>query len=332
MNTETQFPEIKKVNHLLVIVGRNPMPDALAAPLRVADYGKISIMCRSEDQTVARKLSYMYKKSGIESAVLECVDESDQFSITGATKNAFIREQVETIRGIFYTEGAPVSLVTHAYKAMCEIKYRGQLSDFQREGANQLSYLSSDKMSMVIERGNFKPTIVELAGLVQLKNSLKSILQWEFGENLIGFTDCGNCGEVEKSIIEANEKYGLDIDEVYGQVLVKQYGEKELVFEAVARRGLQILSIDRVENNDVAKWGVVKGYAYVKKIGGNAARLAVIVFWCKEKNLILRRLSDIGIEATIFVDVDDIEQKIATWVYNRKVARPVNDVPRNSMH
>jgi len=105
---------IPKVSHLVLLVGKNPLPNAVAGKLLVEPGGLITLVCSGDSSDVANRLNRWLKKEvdGVE-VVQKEVQESDPMSIYEGVKSCLKRESI----GLNYTGGTKMMSV-HAYRAV----------------------------------------------------------------------------------------------------------------------------------------------------------------------------------------------------------------------
>jgi len=105
---------IPKVSHLVLLVGKNPLPNAVAGKLLVEPGGLVSLICSKGSSEVANRLSNWLKKEvdGIQ-VVQKEVEESEPLSIYKGVESCLKGESI----GLNYTGGTKMMSV-HAYRAV----------------------------------------------------------------------------------------------------------------------------------------------------------------------------------------------------------------------
>jgi hypothetical protein len=124
-----KLDQIRKVDHLLLLVGRNPLPNAIAGQLLLSSGGLITLIYSEETAFVADKLRVWFISKGIaEAKVLKCqVKETDAGDIfqkligkdSGDSNDSNIvlsRHSDNRVVGLNYT-GATKAMAVHAYRA-----------------------------------------------------------------------------------------------------------------------------------------------------------------------------------------------------------------------
>lgn len=105
---------IPKASHLVLLVGKNPLPNAVAGKLLVKPDGLITLVCSNDSSDVANRLKLWLEKEvpGVK-VVQKKVQESDPLSISEGIKSCLRKESI----GLNYTGGTKMMSV-HAYQAV----------------------------------------------------------------------------------------------------------------------------------------------------------------------------------------------------------------------
>src|SRR5438067_482760 len=122
-----------QVDHLLLLVGSNPVPNAVAGKLLTVPEGTISLIYSADSSSLAERLEWWFGKMGYSDIRLVEVEESNATSVSAnvaALLDTYEREQrkkqddsgnannVHKVHlGLNYTRGTKVMSV-HAYRAL----------------------------------------------------------------------------------------------------------------------------------------------------------------------------------------------------------------------
>ena len=136
-----------KVKHLLLLVGSNPLPNAVAGKLLVEPGGTIALIYSENTTSVAESLQRWLKEQGIEAKLAVKVEESNPLSIY-QNIHRYLRDTIpenESV-GLNYTGGTKMMSV-HAYRALERwAKNRGRGA-----APPQYSYLDAKTLQMVFD-------------------------------------------------------------------------------------------------------------------------------------------------------------------------------------
>jgi hypothetical protein len=141
------IPEKYKSDHLLLLVGGNPLPNAIAARLLVKPDATISLLHSEMSKEVAQRLqAWLLNTSGLglnqNKVRLVPVDETDPQSI--AKK---VQEEIQKIKGssvgLHYTGGTKI-MVAHAYRMALKEKQKSVC----------FSYLDARQLQMIFDPEN----------------------------------------------------------------------------------------------------------------------------------------------------------------------------------
>jgi len=135
-----------KVEHLILLVGGNPLPNAVAGKLLVKPGGTITLIHSDGTADVAKRLRAWFEKHQVAQDVqLKEVKEADPTSIFQGVQECLNKAELQTV-GLNYTGGTKVMSV-HAYRAVEQwILKRGITAVF--------SYLNARTLEMVFDPVN----------------------------------------------------------------------------------------------------------------------------------------------------------------------------------
>ncbi|HKQ08169.1 MAG TPA: DUF1887 family CARF protein [Blastocatellia bacterium] len=136
--------ETSKVEHLLLLVGENPLPNAIAGNLLVAPTGKITLLHSTETVQAAQKLQGWFSKRGM-NIELKKIEESNPVSITQGVFERLDKRNASSV-GLNYTGGTK-AMAVHAYRALEKWAKAKNLSPI-------FSYLDARTLSLVIDPGD----------------------------------------------------------------------------------------------------------------------------------------------------------------------------------
>jgi Card1-like endonuclease family protein len=142
-NTMNQY----QTNHLLLLVGSNPLPNAVAGILLTTPESAISLLHSPRSFDVAQRLQNWLKMKGRREPRLREIDESDPASIFSGVRTELQSVGVSQI-GLNYTGGTKAMSV-HSYRAI--EKYAQQKRSQGKEFDTTFSYLNPRKLELVID-------------------------------------------------------------------------------------------------------------------------------------------------------------------------------------
>jgi hypothetical protein len=163
-----------QVDHLLLLVGGNPLPNAVAGKLLVSPGGTISLIHSDGPQgsfPVAERLKSWFTDQGIRAVRLKGVGESNPSSIFGGVLSELAEIKGQRI-GLNYTGGTKAMSV-HSYRAV-EDWYKECCNRGQRKEVF-FSYLDARNLEMVFD----PPDSLNGAGVIGEKVILEVILSLE---------------------------------------------------------------------------------------------------------------------------------------------------------
>ena len=160
METRENLP---KSEHLILLVGSNPLPNAVAGRLLTADNAAITMLHSKGSSKVAQRLAgWLKSKPGIKPICKE-VDESDPVSIAAGVKEELERVQASSV-GLHYTGGTK-TMGVHAYRAVKQ----------WAEQPTHFSYLNARTLEMIFDPAD--PDSGELAKKKYVGNDVTIYLE-----------------------------------------------------------------------------------------------------------------------------------------------------------
>ncbi len=174
-NTKEKYPhtlEPFKTEHLILLVGANPLPNAVAGRLLVAPGGEITLVHSKGTAEVAHKLCRWLSESGIKVKFRE-VEESDPYSIIEGLQAVLDTGSAQKV-GLHYTGGTKAMSV-HTYRAL--ERWAGEKG---KEAV--FSYLDARSLKMVFDpvKGEVMPTPIYIGQALEIKlEDLMKLHGWE---------------------------------------------------------------------------------------------------------------------------------------------------------
>lgn len=171
---------VHQVNHLILLIGGNPLPNAVAGKLLVKSGGHISLIYSQETSDIAGKLERWFRKELKIYPGLIQVDAASPHSIRSQISSMLSNRTPETI-GLNYTGGT---------KAMAVHAYQSVQAWAAKEGKRFISsYLDAQTLRLVIEENGeptnaYAPYIGPYVGRV-VEPTLEQLLdmhQWKLSE------------------------------------------------------------------------------------------------------------------------------------------------------
>lgn len=154
---------MRKVEHLVLLVGSNPLPNAVASRLLVEEGGRITLVHSKGTAKIADNLERWIKASNQGSSPevdKSEVDESSPAAIYNGVKQALDNRQRTSV-GLNYTGGTKVMAV-HAYRAVQEWAEEHNTSPV-------FSYLDARTLEMVFERVGTCPDQIPVGRSIELQ-------------------------------------------------------------------------------------------------------------------------------------------------------------------
>lgn len=167
MKDDEKIPEDKKVDHLILLVGGNPLPNAVAGRLLVRDGGRITLVHSDETEPIADDLKTWFDKYHISNVTSKIVDESKADNIHTEVQNIINKDERT---GLNYTGGTK-AMAVHAHRAFYDM--------LQNKAIKMSSYLDSHKLRLIFDDGLYYdaidnlPTSFELQDFIDLHTSLR---------------------------------------------------------------------------------------------------------------------------------------------------------------
>lgn len=153
---ENEILNKHKSDHLILLVGGNPLPNAVAGYALIKPRGTITLLHSGETAVTAQKL-YSWLHSKTEANILfKNVDEASPDSITEGTLSQLNAVQAQTV-GLHYTGGTKAMSV-HAYRAVEQWAKNKKPVIY--------SYLDANTLSLVIDT---EPKPIPWAETIRLK-------------------------------------------------------------------------------------------------------------------------------------------------------------------
>lgn len=137
-----------RTGHLVLLVGGNPLPNAVAGRLLTPPAGTVTLVHSADSFHVAERLQAWLRQQGSANVVrLKQIEESDAASIAQGVHLAL--EEVGNVNvGLNYTGGTK-AMAVHAYRAVerwaCQHRNRG------RSVETVFSYISARRLTMVVD-------------------------------------------------------------------------------------------------------------------------------------------------------------------------------------
>ncbi|MCA9999994.1 MAG: DUF1887 family protein [Anaerolineales bacterium] len=168
MTNTSPIPPDKQVNHLILLIGGNPLPNAVAGRLLVRGSGRITLVCSNDTEHVANDLKTWFANYQIINVTPKNVIESNAENIYTAVHNLIDRNEYT---GLHYTGGTK-AMAVHAHRAFRDI--------LGKQAPKMSSYLDSRKLRLIFDDGFYYdaignlPTPFELQDFIDLHASLRT--------------------------------------------------------------------------------------------------------------------------------------------------------------
>lgn len=139
----SRIPE--RVDTLLLLVGGNPLPNAVSAKALLADGGHVVLIESRETERIASRLVSYLRNDQVKKIRVErrCVEPHNPCSVRSVVNSVLMNVASDCKVGLNYTGGTKV-MVAHSYSAVrawAEVNNRSV----------QFSYLSPDGLRMIVE-------------------------------------------------------------------------------------------------------------------------------------------------------------------------------------
>ena len=158
MKSEDRIPEDRKVDHLILLVGGNPLPNAVAGRLLVRDGGRITLVHSADTKSIANDLETWFAENQLPNVTPEEVIESNAEDIHTEVHN-IINKNERT--GLNYTGGTK-TMAVHAHRAFRDI--------LGKSAAQMSSYLDSQKLRLIFDDGHYYDAINNLPAPFKLQD------------------------------------------------------------------------------------------------------------------------------------------------------------------
>lgn len=188
MPVENPIPEKYQVDHLILLVGNNIVPNIVAGQLLVHDSQKTPLPCISliyseETKGQANRIrSYLLQQANKQGRFIAIhlarqVDPSNPPSIVDAVRDALRSGDKASVRtiGLNYTGGTK-AMAVHAYQAVQEwcSKHEPHISPI-------FSYLDAQKLEMQFNTTDYKIASYSVTGVPQIPiDELMNLHQWQW--------------------------------------------------------------------------------------------------------------------------------------------------------
>jgi len=268
-----------KSNHLILLVGGNPLPNAVAGRLLVKDGGRITLLHTVDTRTIADRLKVWFTQQGIaEDKIGLCgTDRTHGRAIQAAIEQVVAKDEEGV--GLNYTSGTSAMSV-HVHTSVS-----------QRAKNPICSYLDGRSLCMIFDDGAtahvgrskpFKITIEELfwlhnTPLREQKNGSTShnIVPPDIENEQKGDRFEKEVGRAMLSLLENGQ-----IDEMWMNVKAELSGlddNKWPEFDVVALRGYQLffISCGTTPGRSDLKQKLLEAYVRGRQLGGDEACVAL---------------------------------------------------------
>lgn len=134
--------ELKRVDHLFLLVGKNPLPNAVAGQLLCTKGGTVSLLYSAEVANVKEKLKKHLENFGFK-VEPELINESDPKDIWRGVRKRMECHASDKAIGLNYTGGTK-AMAVHAYRALEKITGEKSLKP-------ACSYLDARSLQMIFD-------------------------------------------------------------------------------------------------------------------------------------------------------------------------------------
>jgi hypothetical protein len=132
-------------DHLMLLVGSNPLPNAVAGRLLTKPEGEIALFHTPDSANVAKNLKVWLESKGNKvGSQIEIRDEADPVDITSKVKG-YLKDKMPLNPGLHYTGGTK-AMAVHAWQA---VEKWGK--ENKRINTTTRSYLNSRSLEMIID-------------------------------------------------------------------------------------------------------------------------------------------------------------------------------------
>lgn len=150
MSESEETLECKKVDHLILLVGGNPLPNAVAGRLLVRNGGRITLVHSEDTKPIADDLKTWFTKYQITNVIPKKVVESNAENIHTEVQNIIDKNERT---GLNYTGGTK-TMAVHAHRAFRDI--------LGNSAIKMSSYLDSHKLRLIFDAGHYYDAIANL--------------------------------------------------------------------------------------------------------------------------------------------------------------------------
>ena len=158
MHKHEQTLEDRKVNHLILLVGGNPLPNAVAGRLLVRNGGRITLVYSDDTKSVADDLAAWFVKYQVAKVTPKKVVESKAGNIHTEVQNIIDKNEST---GLNYTGGTK-TMAIHAHLAFHDV--------LGNKASKMSSYLDSRKLRLIFDDGHYDDAIKNLPAPFELQD------------------------------------------------------------------------------------------------------------------------------------------------------------------
>ncbi len=158
MTDKSSIPPDKQVNHLILLVGGNPLPNAVAGRLLIRNGGRITLVSSDDTEPVANALKTWFDKHQISSVIPKKVIESNAENIHTVVHNLIDKNERT---GLNYTGGTK-AMAVHAHRAFRDI--------LGKQAPKMSSYLDSRNLHLIFDDGFYYDAIDNLPAPFELQD------------------------------------------------------------------------------------------------------------------------------------------------------------------
>lgn len=214
-NAENFIPEQQRSDHLLLLVGTNPLPNWVAARLLLKPGGCVHLFYTSGVSKQMERLRDVLKEDGISVSSFETADSDDaQIFENVCTRAESLKKETGKVIGLNYTGGTKMMSV-HAHRALHSLNLN-----------QSLSYLDARTLSLKFDSA----TSIEVALAPEVCISLGKLLRLheDYESRNVRYDTTAKCAEAAQGLVEIHSNYS-------GQCVWRKWCQK-LVENVDARR------------------------------------------------------------------------------------------------
>lgn len=287
--------EIPKVDHLLLLVGGNPLPNAVVGRLLVNDSGKITLIHTNGTESIAERLKIWFTKQAMDrdAVTLRETDRTNRHEIYKTVET--VVKKGEAGVGLHYT-GGTAAMAVHAHAAVA-----------QRANEPVFSYLDATTLCIKFDHGlssyvGFHPDFhISIEDLFHLHGwEVNSYKEYEPNEKRRPKLDPGQYNgdgkaferDVYQQLLQIKERFNLS------PVWMSTFADRGHVtseFDVLALRGYQLFylsctiiepykdySASTVEykknKRDEIKQKLFEAFIRARQLGGDEACTALVCY------------------------------------------------------